>query len=189
MLQVEAEKLALQKILLSFEGAHGRPKERQERMTMRPLYDRYRNVKRLLHAIQVAYPDRRHPHQHGATSVRELLRRRTTAMSTSGIHGIEDDGFASDLVAQQTVTVAGAEPVQPPASAVSTMNRQSSNGAKSQVPNEWCKSHILLSSLCILVMQWHKCTSYHETFQRPKLEVKAYSGAFVRHDTIKNEVS
>ncbi|KAF5404760.1 hypothetical protein PHET_01854 [Paragonimus heterotremus] len=50
--QVEAEKLAIQKALLYFEGLHGRPKGRQERLVMRPLYDRYRNVKRLLNAIQ-----------------------------------------------------------------------------------------------------------------------------------------
>ncbi|KAF6778956.1 hypothetical protein AHF37_01663 [Paragonimus kellicotti] len=50
--QIEAEKLAIQKALLYFEGLHGRPKGRQERLVMRPLYDRYRNVKRLLTAIQ-----------------------------------------------------------------------------------------------------------------------------------------
>ncbi|KAA3680031.1 uncharacterized protein DEA37_0003772 [Paragonimus westermani] len=50
--QIEAEKLAIQKALLYFEGLHGRPKGRQERLVMRPLYDRYRNVKRLLNALQ-----------------------------------------------------------------------------------------------------------------------------------------
>lgn len=46
--QIEAEKLALQKALLYFENLHGRPKTRQDRLVMRPLYDRYRSVKRLL---------------------------------------------------------------------------------------------------------------------------------------------
>ncbi|CAH8841237.1 unnamed protein product [Trichobilharzia szidati] len=50
--QIEAEKLALQKALLYFENLHGRPKEREDRITMRPLYDRYRSVKRLLASIQ-----------------------------------------------------------------------------------------------------------------------------------------
>ncbi|KAA0192828.1 putative Fam13 [Fasciolopsis buskii] len=46
--QVEDEKLDLQKALLYFEGLHGRPSGRQERLIMRPLYDRYRSVKRML---------------------------------------------------------------------------------------------------------------------------------------------
>ncbi|CAL8106476.1 unnamed protein product [Calicophoron daubneyi] len=50
--QVEAEKLALQKALLYFESLHGRPKGREERLIMRPLYDRYRAVKRLLNKNQ-----------------------------------------------------------------------------------------------------------------------------------------
>ncbi|TNN06875.1 Protein FAM13A isoform 1 [Schistosoma japonicum] len=50
--QIAAEKLALQKCLLYFENLHGRPKEQQDRITMRPLYDRYRNVKRLLNSLQ-----------------------------------------------------------------------------------------------------------------------------------------
>uniref|UniRef100_A0A0X3PSN0 Rho-GAP domain-containing protein n=1 Tax=Schistocephalus solidus TaxID=70667 RepID=A0A0X3PSN0_SCHSO len=52
--EVEAEKLALQKALLSFENAHGRPTGHQERLTMRPLYDRYRIMKRVLAAIACA---------------------------------------------------------------------------------------------------------------------------------------
>ncbi|CAH8501483.1 unnamed protein product [Heterobilharzia americana] len=50
--QIEAEKLALQKALLYFENLHGRPRERQDRITMRPLYNRYRSVKRLLNSLQ-----------------------------------------------------------------------------------------------------------------------------------------
>ncbi|VDP77866.1 unnamed protein product, partial [Schistosoma curassoni] len=50
--QIAAEKLALQKALLYFENLHGRPKEHQDRITMRPLYDRYRSVKRLLNCLQ-----------------------------------------------------------------------------------------------------------------------------------------
>ncbi|XP_018647382.1 hypothetical protein Smp_145770, partial [Schistosoma mansoni] len=49
---IAAEKLALQKALLYFENLHGRPKEHQDRITMRPLYDRYRSVKRLLNCLQ-----------------------------------------------------------------------------------------------------------------------------------------
>ncbi|VDP86883.1 unnamed protein product [Echinostoma caproni] len=46
--QIEEEKLDLQKALLYFEGLHGRPSGRHERLIMRPLYDRYRSVKRML---------------------------------------------------------------------------------------------------------------------------------------------
>ncbi|XP_052264203.1 protein FAM13A-like isoform X2 [Dreissena polymorpha] len=46
--QVQEEKLAVQKALLHFEGIHGRPKSRDEKDLMRPLYDRYRTIKRLL---------------------------------------------------------------------------------------------------------------------------------------------
>jgi len=45
---VQEEKLAVQKALLHFEGIHGRPKSRDEKDLMRPLYDRYRTIKRLL---------------------------------------------------------------------------------------------------------------------------------------------
>ncbi|CAI2738042.1 unnamed protein product, partial [Dicrocoelium dendriticum] len=55
--QIEAEKLAIQKALLYFESLHGRPKTRQERLVMRPLYDRYRAVKRLLAASRSAVDD------------------------------------------------------------------------------------------------------------------------------------
>lgn len=46
--QVLEEKLAIQKALLRFESLHGRPSRRADRNLMRPLYDRYRNVKRLV---------------------------------------------------------------------------------------------------------------------------------------------
>ncbi|THD21021.1 Protein FAM13A [Fasciola hepatica] len=46
--QIEDEKLDLQKALLYFEALHGRPSGKQERLIMRPLYDRYRSVKRML---------------------------------------------------------------------------------------------------------------------------------------------
>lgn len=46
--QVLEEKLALQKALLRFESLHGRPSRRADRNLMRPLYDRYRSVKRLV---------------------------------------------------------------------------------------------------------------------------------------------
>lgn len=46
--QVLEEKLAIQKALLRFESLHGRPSRRADRNLMRPLYDRYRNVKRMV---------------------------------------------------------------------------------------------------------------------------------------------
>lgn len=46
--QILDEKLAVQKALLHFENLHGRPKTREEKDLMRPLYDRYRKIKRLL---------------------------------------------------------------------------------------------------------------------------------------------
>ncbi|KAJ8383054.1 hypothetical protein SKAU_G00038320 [Synaphobranchus kaupii] len=46
--EIGAEKLALQKALLYYESLHGRPVTKSERMTMRPLYDRYRLVKQIL---------------------------------------------------------------------------------------------------------------------------------------------
>lgn len=45
--QVMDEKLAIQKALLRFESVHGRPSRRADRNMMRPLYDRYRNIKRM----------------------------------------------------------------------------------------------------------------------------------------------
>ena len=45
--QVLAEKLALQKALLCLEERHGRPAQKRDRDLVRPLYERYRLVKRL----------------------------------------------------------------------------------------------------------------------------------------------
>lgn len=46
--QIGAEKVALQKALLHYEGIHGRPITKTERQLMKPLYDRYRLVKQIL---------------------------------------------------------------------------------------------------------------------------------------------
>ncbi|KAL8593269.1 hypothetical protein ACOMHN_009923 [Nucella lapillus] len=46
--QVQEEKLAVQKALLHFEGLHGRPNSKEDKDLMRPLYDRYRAIKRML---------------------------------------------------------------------------------------------------------------------------------------------
>lgn len=46
--EVKNEKIAIQRALLDFESIHGKPCSKAERNTIRPLYDRYRNVKRLL---------------------------------------------------------------------------------------------------------------------------------------------
>ncbi|KAK1791943.1 hypothetical protein P4O66_013915 [Electrophorus voltai] len=46
--QIVAEKVALQKALLYYEGIHGRPVTKAERQLMKPLYDRYRLVKQIL---------------------------------------------------------------------------------------------------------------------------------------------
>ncbi|XP_070836786.1 protein FAM13A isoform X2 [Chaetodon trifascialis] len=46
--QIGAEKVALQKALLSYENIHGRPVTKCERQIMKPLYDRYRLVKQIL---------------------------------------------------------------------------------------------------------------------------------------------
>ncbi|CAL8362571.1 unnamed protein product [Boreogadus saida] len=48
--QRSLEKTTLQKCLLHYESLHGRPSTRQERMLMRPFYDRYRLLKQLLRA-------------------------------------------------------------------------------------------------------------------------------------------
>lgn len=46
--QLLQEKVAVQKGLLHLEGTHGRPTSKDERDIVRPLYDRYRTLKRLL---------------------------------------------------------------------------------------------------------------------------------------------
>ncbi|XP_056465337.1 protein FAM13A-like [Gadus chalcogrammus] len=52
--QRSLEKTTLQKCLLHYESLHGRPSTRQERMLMRPFYDRYRLLKQLLLASSVS---------------------------------------------------------------------------------------------------------------------------------------
>ncbi|CAJ1081333.1 protein FAM13C-like [Xyrichtys novacula] len=46
--QMVLEKITLQKCLLYFESLHGRPGTKQERNLVKPLYDRYQLIKRLL---------------------------------------------------------------------------------------------------------------------------------------------
>lgn len=46
--QVCEEKLAVQKALLQYENLHGRPSSKYEKELMKPLYDRYRQIKRML---------------------------------------------------------------------------------------------------------------------------------------------
>lgn len=48
MEQLLQEKTAVQKGLLYLEGMFGRPYSKEERDLARPLYDRYRQIKRLL---------------------------------------------------------------------------------------------------------------------------------------------
>nr|XP_033814960.1 protein FAM13A isoform X2 [Geotrypetes seraphini] len=47
--EIAAEKVSLQKALLYYESIHGRPATKNERQVMKPLYDRYRLVKQILH--------------------------------------------------------------------------------------------------------------------------------------------
>uniref|UniRef100_T1JD08 Rho-GAP domain-containing protein n=1 Tax=Strigamia maritima TaxID=126957 RepID=T1JD08_STRMM len=49
--QVVEEKVAIQRMLLKFESSFGRPSSKSEMDIMRPMYDRYRNVKRLITKI------------------------------------------------------------------------------------------------------------------------------------------
>uniref|UniRef100_A0AAQ6IN75 Uncharacterized protein n=1 Tax=Anabas testudineus TaxID=64144 RepID=A0AAQ6IN75_ANATE len=46
--QMVLEKITLQKCLLYFESLHGRPGTKQEKNLVKPLYDRYQMIKRLL---------------------------------------------------------------------------------------------------------------------------------------------
>nr|XP_015800286.2 protein FAM13A isoform X1 [Nothobranchius furzeri] len=52
--QMSIEKTCMQKCLLYFEGLHGRPSTRQERVLMKPFYDRYRLLKQLLSPASTA---------------------------------------------------------------------------------------------------------------------------------------
>lgn len=46
--QLADEKVAVQKALLFFESVYGRPSSKEDRDLARPLYDRYRTLKRLV---------------------------------------------------------------------------------------------------------------------------------------------
>ncbi|XP_026186892.1 protein FAM13B isoform X2 [Mastacembelus armatus] len=51
--QLFCEKTVLQKNLLHYEGLHGRPVTREERLVVKPLYDRYRLVKQMLTRVSI----------------------------------------------------------------------------------------------------------------------------------------
>lgn len=46
--QLLEEKVAMQKALLHFESLFGRPASKEDRDLARPLYDKYRNIKRMV---------------------------------------------------------------------------------------------------------------------------------------------
>lgn len=46
--QLMEEKLAMQKALLYLESLHGRPTNKEDKELVRPLYDKYRSLKRLI---------------------------------------------------------------------------------------------------------------------------------------------
>ena len=54
--QLADEKLCIQKLLLHFEETYGRPKTKDQKDTMRPIYDRYRKVKLALNKKSDAGP-------------------------------------------------------------------------------------------------------------------------------------
>ncbi|XP_056106292.1 protein FAM13B isoform X4 [Rhinichthys klamathensis goyatoka] len=51
--QLASEKTVMQKNLLFYEGLHGRPVTREERLIVKPLYDRYRLVKQMLTRVSI----------------------------------------------------------------------------------------------------------------------------------------
>ncbi|XP_064184101.1 protein FAM13B isoform X1 [Anguilla rostrata] len=51
--QLSCEKTVLQKNLLHYEGLYGRPGTREERLIVKPLYDRYRQVKQMLTRVSI----------------------------------------------------------------------------------------------------------------------------------------
>ncbi|XP_059371438.1 protein FAM13B-like isoform X1 [Carassius carassius] len=51
--QLADEKTVMQKNLLYYEGLHGRPVTREERLIVKPLYDRYRLVKQMLTRVSI----------------------------------------------------------------------------------------------------------------------------------------
>uniref|UniRef100_A0A1A8D9W5 Family with sequence similarity 13, member B n=1 Tax=Nothobranchius kadleci TaxID=1051664 RepID=A0A1A8D9W5_NOTKA len=51
--QLSCEKTVLQKNLLHYEGLHGRPVTQEERLVVKPLYDRYRLVKQMLTRVSI----------------------------------------------------------------------------------------------------------------------------------------
>ncbi|KAL2089220.1 hypothetical protein ACEWY4_016119 [Coilia grayii] len=51
--QLAGEKTVLQKNLLHYEGLYGRPVTREERLIVKPLYDRYRLIKQMLTRVSI----------------------------------------------------------------------------------------------------------------------------------------
>lgn len=51
--QILDEKVAMQKTLLYLESVYGRPSNKEDRDLVRPLYDQYRNLKRILLKVQL----------------------------------------------------------------------------------------------------------------------------------------
>lgn len=56
--QLKDEKLSVQKALLQYENSHGRPNSKEDKTLMRPLYDRYRKIKRRIATGKIESPSK-----------------------------------------------------------------------------------------------------------------------------------
>jgi len=108
--QLRDEKLSVQKALLQYENLHGRPTTKDDKTLMRPLYDRYRKIKRMIatgrssdslrRSIDHGYSDTSSPRHHLSSppespkerqkeSIHEAgLNDRNTQLSLSPLHHI-----------------------------------------------------------------------------------------------------
>ncbi|XP_038060896.1 protein FAM13A-like isoform X2 [Patiria miniata] len=69
--EVQEEKTAIQKALLQMENKFGRPSTKETKELMKPLYDRYRNVKKLLVRLELRQPEDGQPSSLDLQTIKE----------------------------------------------------------------------------------------------------------------------
>uniref|UniRef100_A0A8C7XJT1 FAM13A-like domain-containing protein n=1 Tax=Oryzias sinensis TaxID=183150 RepID=A0A8C7XJT1_9TELE len=96
--QMVLEKITLQKCLLYFESLHGRPGTKREKNLVKPLYDRYQMIKRLLCVSPIfSTIVRTHLHSNASNIQQEITMCWFSAQKTEEEDGSDEDSTSSPL--------------------------------------------------------------------------------------------
>lgn len=183
----------MQRTLLNFESTYGRPQERNDRILMRPVYDRYRFVKRLLAAAAsqdcVNDPDTparvfAPPDVLESASVLSPLQMQTTTQHSDTCFSFIDNSSGDSAAAGDPVNVPSRYPPRHPSnensqyplvlsSSITSRGASLNSSSNSKtIPDEWCKLTLQLSLLFRRIWFITRLSSTYITFVKDQLNVE-----------------